>query len=333
MSYPGANPRIEGTNAEGQQVIIKLQPEVTASDGGYIYAEGNSTGAYSGNICMMKYVDKQSGAPYFIIQNEDGAGNLLSSALFGLRQDHNAFFQHETGYTFKIEQWGGGLGSLTASVLNTATMIMTGNLTTALTASRAAIIDGSSILGVSAVTSTELGYLSGATSSIQTQLDDKASTSSPTFTGTVTAPSTVAVGSANNRATVNKILYGATTDAATAVELTTDGAAGSGTSNRIVVPTDTAMSVVVNICVKQAGSANAKQMLRQFLISNNAGTTAIQGTVTTLGTDVGSAGLTTVTTTITANDTDDTIKIEVNGVAITNLRYTAYVVSTETVYA
>jgi len=140
-------------------------------------------------------------------------------------------------------------------------------------------------------------------------------------------------GSVNNRATSNKILYGATTDAATAVELTTDGAAGSGATNRIAVPTDTALSVVVNICVKQSGSANAKQMLRQFLISNNGGTTAIQGTVTTLGTDVGSVALATVTTTITANDTNDCIKIEVNGVAATNLRYTAYVVSTETLYA
>lgn len=140
-------------------------------------------------------------------------------------------------------------------------------------------------------------------------------------------------GSANNRAEIKKILYGATTDAATAVELTTDGAAGSGATNRITVPADTALSVVLNIAVKQSASANAKQMLRQFVISNNGGTVAIQGTVVTLGTDSGTAGLTTVTCTVTANDTDDAIKIEVNGVAATNLRYTAYLVSTEVLYA
>lgn len=160
---------------------------------------------------------------------------------------------------------------------------------------------------------------------------------SPSFTtptlGTASATSLISTGSANNRAVINKILFGATTDAATAVELTTDGAAGSGSTNRIAVPSNAALSVVLNICVKQTGSANSKQMLRQFLITNNAGTTTIEGTVTTLGTDVGSAGLVTVTTTITANDTDDCIKIEVNGVAATNLRYTAYVVSTETIYA
>ena len=38
------------------------------------------------------------------------------------------------------------------------------------------------------VTSTELGYLSGVTSNVQTQLDEKAATESPALTGTPTAP-------------------------------------------------------------------------------------------------------------------------------------------------
>lgn len=139
--------------------------------------------------------------------------------------------------------------------------------------------------------------------------------------------------SANNGVTHNKVLYGATTDAATAVELTTDGAAGSGATNRIAVPTDTAFSVLIHICVKKSGTADAWQMLRQFVISNNGGTTALQGAVTVLGTDIGSAALNTVTTTITANNTDDCISVVVNGVAATNLRYTASIVSCETLYA
>jgi hypothetical protein len=44
----------------------------------------------------------------------------------------------------------------------------------ALTASRALVSDGSGVVSVSAVTSTELGYVSGVTSAIQTQLDAKA---------------------------------------------------------------------------------------------------------------------------------------------------------------
>lgn len=57
---------------------------------------------------------------------------------------------------------------------------------TGLTASRALVTDGSKNLASSATTATEIGYVSGVTSAIQTQLDAKAPTASPTFTGTVT---------------------------------------------------------------------------------------------------------------------------------------------------
>ncbi len=149
------------------------------------------------------------------------------------------------------------------------------------------------------------------------------------LTGDMSLISTVSYSKATN----NKLLSGATTDAATAVELTTDGAVGSGATNRIAVPADTTLSIVLNIAVKQSGSANAKQMLRQVVITNNGGTTALSGTVIALGTDTGDAGLATVTCTITANNTDDCLKVEVNGVVGTNLRYTCFVVSTETTYA
>ena len=42
-----------------------------------------------------------------------------------------------------------------------------------LTASRALVSDGNGDVSVSAVTSTEIGYLDGVTSAIQTQLDTK----------------------------------------------------------------------------------------------------------------------------------------------------------------
>jgi hypothetical protein len=45
---------------------------------------------------------------------------------------------------------------------------------------------------IGSVTNTEIGYLSGVTSAIQTQLNSKAPTASPTFTGTITAPLTTA---------------------------------------------------------------------------------------------------------------------------------------------
>jgi hypothetical protein len=60
--------------------------------------------------------------------------------------------------------------------------------TTDLTASRALASDITGKVAVSSVTVTELGYVSGVTSAIQTQLNGKSPTASPTFTGTVTAP-------------------------------------------------------------------------------------------------------------------------------------------------
>jgi len=60
-----------------------------------------------------------------------------------------------------------------ASITGAASSITSSNLTT----SRALISDSSGKVAVSSITSTKLGYLSGVTSSIQTQLDGKASTS------------------------------------------------------------------------------------------------------------------------------------------------------------
>ena len=47
---------------------------------------------------------------------------------------------------------------------------------------------------VANVDDTEIGYLNGVTSGIQAQLNDKALSAGPTFTGTVTLPSTTAIG-------------------------------------------------------------------------------------------------------------------------------------------
>ena len=55
-----------------------------------------------------------------------------------------------------------------------------------LTASRAVVTDSSGVVTASAVTSTELGYLDGVTSAIQTQLDAKLALAGGTLTGTLT---------------------------------------------------------------------------------------------------------------------------------------------------
>ena len=65
-----------------------------------------------------------------------------------------------------------------ATITGSATTVLTGDLTN----NRALISNASGKVAVSAVTSTELGYLSGVTSAVQTQLD-KAMMGTPLYAG------------------------------------------------------------------------------------------------------------------------------------------------------
>ena len=58
----------------------------------------------------------------------------------------------------------------------------------ATTASRALVSDGSGFITPATTTATEIGYVNGVTSAIQTQLNAKAPLASPTFTGTIGTP-------------------------------------------------------------------------------------------------------------------------------------------------
>lgn len=73
------------------------------------------------------------------------------------------------------------ISTATQNALNGKQATVTGGASTItssnLTANRALVSNGSGKVAVSAVTSTELGYLDGVTSNIQTQINAKASTS------------------------------------------------------------------------------------------------------------------------------------------------------------
>jgi hypothetical protein len=85
-----------------------------------------------------------------------------------------------------------GLKGYADTQLNTKQSTITGAATTIdtenLTVSRALVSDGSGKVAVSAVTSTEIGYLDGVSSAIQTQLNTKAPLASPSFTTKITTP-------------------------------------------------------------------------------------------------------------------------------------------------
>jgi hypothetical protein len=89
-----------------------------------------------------------------------------------------------------------GVSSAIQTQLNSKQATITGAATTIddtnLTASRAVVSDGSGKVAVSAVTSTEIGYLDGVSSAIQTQLDAKGTTTEDTaLQARITANATI----------------------------------------------------------------------------------------------------------------------------------------------
>jgi hypothetical protein len=108
-----------------------------------------------------------------------------------------------------------------------------------------------------------------------------------------------------------------------AVELFLDGSA-----TRLTIPSGKYLTGTINIAgIKSDGTA-AASYIRQFSIKNVAGTTSLVGTVNTIGTD--EAASTSIS--ITANDTNDALKVEVTGITSETWRWVAAVDVVEVAY-
>ena len=125
--------------------------------------------------------------------------------------------------------------------------------------------------------------------------------------------------------TAQEYILKARTINTTTTELTTDGATGLGTANRIQIPTNSACLVELLFSVKQDSSANCGKLKRELLISNNGGTVALNGSVQTIGTDIITVAIAAITVTASANNTNDALKVEVNGIGATFLNWTCLV--------
>ena len=114
---------------------------------------------------------------------------------------------------------------------------------------------------VTNVTDTEIGYLDGVTSAIQTQIDAKSPSASPTFTGTVTLPdNTVALGTKTTGDYVASLVAG------TGVTLTNN-------SGETATPT---------IAIGQAVGTASNVTFNDLVVSGNL---TVSGTTTTLNTE------------------------------------------------
>jgi hypothetical protein len=97
-----------------------------------------------------------------------------------------------TNKTFDADGTGNSITNIENADIKAAAGIALNKLAATGT-SKAAVTDGSGFLvGHASTTATEIGYVNGVTSAIQTQINTKAPAASPTFTGTVTTPLTTA---------------------------------------------------------------------------------------------------------------------------------------------
>ena len=122
-------------------------------------------------------------------------------------------------------------------------------------------VTSSSILTAAGITATttELNYVDGVTSSIQTQLDGKAGTASPTFTGTLTT--------ANLTATGTTTLAGASTSADITFGDNDKAIFGAGTDLQIYHDSASGQSII-----QENGPSVLKIRATDFRISNAANT-------------------------------------------------------------
>jgi MinD-like ATPase involved in chromosome partitioning or flagellar assembly len=102
----------------------------------------------------------------------------------------------------------------------------------------------------------------------------------------------------------------------------------NNSSIRLTIPSGKILSAIVNVVGSKSDGTAVARYTRQVTIKNVSGTTALVGSVETIGVDVEAA----TALAITANDTNDAIKIAVTGIASETWRWVAVVNGVELIY-
>jgi hypothetical protein len=131
--------------------------------------------------------------------------------------------------------------------------------------------------------------------------------------------------SAPGDAQITSLIARNKTTNATPVTLFLDGSAA-----RLTIPSGKALFASVNIAGILSTGAKAAHYMRKVAIKNVGGTTALIGSVSTIGTDVEDDGDYDVA--ITADNTNDALQINVTGKAAETLRWVTHVDGIEIAY-
>lgn len=101
-----------------------------------------------------------------------------------------------------------------------------------------------------------------------------------------------------------------------------------GSATRLTIASGKILSGTINILGSRSDGVNVARYSRQFTLKNVSGTTSIVGSVITLGTDEASA----TSISITADDTNDALNIQVTGISAETWRWVATVEAIEMAY-
>lgn len=152
----------QGTYSEPNSVTVAAGEDAT------VYFDGAGSGAKAQRALNNVTFASLNSVTFKINGTEVTANANELNKMDGVTAS-TAEINHLVGVTSSIQSQ---LNAKQTTVTGAATTIISSNLAT----SRALVSDGSGKVAVSAVTSTELGYLDGVTSSIQTQLNAKQAT-------------------------------------------------------------------------------------------------------------------------------------------------------------
>ncbi len=219
----------------------------------------------------------------FSYQNSDLAGQSLIAPYTVMQLDGvNNQLQLPTAATKIVFAGDTNLYRMAANVLKTEDDFIVGTLTP----QRAVITNASNYLASSVVTDTELSFLSGVTSSVQTQLNNKVSKSGDTMTGalqlpagTTTAPSLIFTGSSTTGLSASSNDLSLSTNALERMKISSGGTVSiNAFSSAGVVHNDTSgnlsSSLIVNNDITDGTIANAK--LATISSSNTAGAIVVR---------------------------------------------------------
>lgn len=154
-------------------------------------------------------------------------------------------------------------------------------------------------------------------------MDYSAATIPNSFAQGVQTPANPAQGSNQ----IYTIVLGNDTTNATTTELFS-----SFSSERATIASNHTWLCTIDIVGTKSGGGDQVGFSRRCLLKNQGGTTSLVGSVQTIGTDFATAGASGWSTTISANDTNDALKVEVTGQAATNIRWTAKVQIVQALY-